>query len=105
MTEKSLKSLLDEVVCPNGCDSDIAIHPEDDTFYYIDRVLPDQDLVENEITVRIPVFYCGECGEGWTGYHAEQLRTAAVSAHRIMKDIDEQLFQKIKSEILDDKDT
>ena len=61
-----------DIACPYGCDCAVAIRLEDDTITYATG-----NSEPLEVAVRVPVYHCERCGEGWTDWRAEDIRQDA----------------------------
>ena len=99
---KSQKWSNDFLQCPNGCEAAVATHDEEEELFY--RVPGDEEESINYTTTAIvPVRTCECCGERWTDFVSEEIRSVAIVAARLKDQIDDELTQKILKECGRDK--
>lgn len=67
--------------CVNCESKNVTERVETDSFQYgADHHPPSGGVVQ--FSVQVPVLKCGDCGFEWTDYRSEEIRDAAVTAHR-----------------------
>jgi hypothetical protein len=93
MTRESVKSYLDNLRCPNGCEAAICCREEEEEVYYVDKV--DRETVNYSVAVSVPVFWCEHCSMGWTDHRAEDIRAAAIGADQLARHIDAELVASL----------
>jgi len=87
------------ICCPNACEAAITVRDEDETVIYKDRASDTMwEWHDFIVTVKVPVFFCERCGDGWTDYRAEDIKTYAINADKVAREIDYQVVQEIKSQ-------
>lgn len=85
-TKELQESFLDNLSCPNGCEAAIAVREEEDEVFYKDRNPATKwEWIDYSVRVRVPVFWCERCEQGWTDYRAEDIRAEAISRDQIQR--------------------